>query len=1454
MINLNYNNDRCRIDDELFNLAEENTLFSLRNGGGKSVLVQMLMAPFVGKRHRDMPDRPFASYFSTHHPTFILVEWCLDNDAGYVMTGMMVRQAQSVKDDENPRELDLVNFIYEYTEENDMDIKHFPVISRQGAEKSLKNFRTCRKLFDGWKQDMKLKFDFYDLNNPPRRRAYFGRLEQYQIYTKEWESIIKKVNLKESGLSDLFKEAKDEKGLVEKWLIPTVADKLNKEKDRIAEFQSLMSKYIYGYKEQKSKYERKDRILKFESETKPWLVLEEQLQENETLSESFRLDLAMLFNALGLLMEETRSHQENLNHQITKFEAEITNINYEEKSLEIYELQDEIEQVENRLEWEEEELANVNSELEQAKRDSHCLEAKRIDEKVEAHSQDVQEYENRIANAKKKGDELIPHKNNLGFTIRHRLENQQISLAEEISELAQQIQKNKTRNNEEKIAEDLLASKLIELNREESSLKMKLTAFEEAEKQMNDQFQTNYYRNLEGEYEPKFLDFEHQTLEDKKQSIIKEKKQLAGSIQNMEEENHKLGRDLQDLHQLDGRLQVEQDTVKKHLEDLDTQMSQRREILPYIDFYEADLLNQEKILAAFQDLIAKENDSFNKQRRCVDALNLEYNKIKSGRMSEFSKGFLEKLEKLGIHYLEGMQWLKRNKKTEKQNQTLVAANPLIPYSLIISKQDFIRLQNSVIDVFTNSPVPIIIRENLETPLAESVLIRADHAYFYVLYDGRLLNSKHLAEILATKEKTLQEESENLTEKAAEIEFLRSKESLVRHQTLTETKYKATSKKRGDIEKEIQENGQNLTSLHSKQEEIRINIEKANRKVSGLESKSLHIANQLVALKDLASKYETFLNSKQELLQTVGLIKETEVAIKAVKKNISQTLSQIDQQRGLEYELRSKAERLKDELMEFLIYKNGEIIEKDLDDLKAEYRAILSKISGDLLHLETELQKANKHYEDESDHLISHLKNYNLVDSDYKELIYADYKRENSLERIRSFEAESVRIQKIVRETDREKVALSEKLKLKLEYLFEHFKTEEIMPKLKIVKRAYKEEIAEINRNIKLAQQEEKRLSQHFNLLLENKGQLSAFENPKVDVSLEMIEELKVLDKEGWRHKRGNLVRDFHELERTAGSLRREISNLSARILRLDEFEEDFFKLPLTTLYDLQVKPHGFLEQYQIIIASFKNMLEKLEIDISINEKEKSSLLNLFLDYLAEVHNNLGQIDKNSRITIRERNLQMLKVKLPDWENQEEVYFIRLEEFIMNLANRCLELIEANENIENEISRQIKTIQLYDAVVGTSTVEIKLYKIEADREFQINWDSVAKNSGGEGFLSAFVILSSLLSYMRRDDSDLFATGEEGKVLLMDNPFAQTNAAHLLKPLIELAKKNNTQLICLSGLGGDSIYSRFENIYSLSLKPSSLHKGNELLKSEHIKGDFEIITPARIHVQEEQISLF
>ena len=116
-------------------------------------------------------------------------------------------------------------------------------------------------------------------------------------------------------------------------------------------------------------------------------------------------------------------------------------------------------------------------------------------------------------------------------------------------------------------------------------------------------------------------------------------------------------------------------------------------------------------------------------------------------------------------------------------------------------------------------------------------------------------------------------------------------------------------------------------------------------------------------------------------------------------------------------------------------------------------------------------------------------------------------------------------------------------------------------------------------------------------------------------------------------------------------------------------------------------------------------------------------------------------------------------------------------------------------------------------------------------------------------SKSIFASFLLYYMRRDETDIFADRNEGKVLIMDNPFAQTNAAHLLTPMMDMARKNNTQLISFTGLGGDSIYNCYDNIYVLNLLSSKLSQV-QYLKSKHLVGEeAEVLSLARVEVTNE-----
>ncbi len=74
-------------------------------------------------------------------------------------------------------------------------------------------------------------------------------------------------------------------------------------------------------------------------------------------------------------------------------------------------------------------------------------------------------------------------------------------------------------------------------------------------------------------------------------------------------------------------------------------------------------------------------------------------------------------------------------------------------------------------------------------------------------------------------------------------------------------------------------------------------------------------------------------------------------------------------------------------------------------------------------------------------------------------------------------------------------------------------------------------------------------------------------------------------------------------------------------------------------------------------------------------------------------------------------------------------------------------------------------------------------------------------------------------------------------------------------MDMAKKANTQLICLTGLGGESIYNRFDNIYVLTLIAANLRNDMQYLRAEHLRGNEpETMVVSQIEVMEQQELIF
>lgn len=1486
LINLNYNNNAIRVGDEVFHLNGESTLFSLRNGGGKSVLVQMIMAPFVHKRYREAKDRPFASYFTTAKPTFILVEWKLEHGAGYVLTGMMVRRNQDMTEEiaSYRDELEIINFISEYKERCNQDIFHLPVVEKTKKEMVLKNFGACRQLFESYKKDRSIQFFYYDMSHSAQSKQYFDKLSEYQIFYKEWEAIIKKVNLKESGLSDLFSDCRDEKGLVEKWFLEAVESKLNKEKNRMKEFQNIVEKYVGQYKENKSKIERRDTIAKFEEQAAQIRMAALSCQEHETAVSEGENQIA----GFSGKMEELRAQKETMHHTALKEAEEIRRqlayVNYEKLSKEYYVLKEAERFHSSNRDMIEAERDAVQKEWQQVEGMLHRLHCAKQQEQTDEEQETFLKAKERLAVAKQQEEDLEPERKSLGRTLFSYYECEWGKAEAALWENEQDILEKQRILAEGKEQLHQMLEDYVKEREQAREKETRIKIFDAEETKFNRRYEANLARNILGEYEAGSLEVVLRTYEREQEQKSRERTAAGRELEISREKKRGFVRGIEEKKGKLSNWRNVLSTEQKKKQELVEEIIRRKTILRYLELPETDIFEIEKIRSASARKMAEIERAQKGLEQELHEQQKEYIRLTQGRVLELPPEFQEMLEHLGIHYVYGMEWLKKNGNTAGENKKLVEQNPFLPYALILSKIEMEKLLTQGEKVCTSIPIPLIVREELAEKKkdASSHVIAASGIHFYVLFNENLLDEENLRRMALEKENRIQRLTESISRKKQEYDEYFARQECMNNQKLSRDVYL-------ENENMLAEAKEHITQLESETVKDAEELSKLEEAMQRLEE-HIHaivllqekLAGKMADFEELRKAYGEYQRERKELLvhqkeasrlQERRRLKQEqqeklESAIETLrneKQNLLQQKKELEEKRAryLEFAQEGSAGELNSadlktgNRMQTAKEKTEDIFREkgQLAETEARYEAITSRFSMERRELEAQLADAGKRLEKARAELLHLSEKYGLEANAWSGMIYS-----RAEERHQESVAEGCRRKKeekdrLWNKEDKELLLLMHQLKEKKKKLEEECGTEEPLAKDLITTEDFEAQRNQYRYELEEKQKHMDALEKRIVIYEATLTTLAEFTRFTCTKDIAWEENFDGMSRRELDFFRGELVNTYRESRERRREAHEKLSNELNRVVRMECFAEDFYRKPLESLIELSGNAKQVLLQLETTVQSYHSLMEKLEVDISMIRKEKEKIVELLYDYLHEVHTNLGQIDQNSTITIREKPVKMLKILLPSWDEGQALYQVRLQDFMDEMTRKGIEIFERNENAAEFFGTRVTTKNLYDTVVGISNVQIRLYKVEEQREYAITWAEVAKNSGGEGFLSAFVVLSSLLYYMRRDESDIFADKNEGKVLVMDNPFAQTNAAHLLKPLMDMAKKANTQLICLSGLGGESIYHRFDNIYVLNLIAASLRGGMQYLRADHARGaEVETMIVSQIEVVEQQELIF
>ena len=258
--------------------------------------------------------------------------------------------------------------------------------------------------------------------------------------------------------------------------------------------------------------------------------------------------------------------------------------------------------------------------------------------------------------------------------------------------------------------------------------------------------------------------------------------------------------------------------------------------------------------------------------------------------------------------------------------------------------------------------------------------------------------------------------------------------------------------------------------------------------------------------------------------------------------------------------------------------------------------------------------------------------------------------------------------------------------------------------------------------------------------------------------------------------------------------------------------------------------------------SVNKINSRIETDLREIENDFNDIVNQCMNQGRRMYHDLRAIAMSSKAQVfaNKARVQMLKFDLPE-ENalSEEAGRAAIEAELTSGANEIRDMfIKGVEDREilKRANKIVSSERLLHKFIKKDSISVKVYKIDMTSENSVykRWeDALTENSGAEKFVVFFAVVLTLMNYTR---SEAGVVSKRAKsVLILDNPFGKITSAHLLKPMFDIARHFNVQLICLSDINKSDVINCFECVIKLVIKSQSLsnfeimtHAGNETIE--------------------------
>ena len=341
--NVKYNFGTQFYDDFIMRFDGKNALYDLANGGGKSVLLLLLMQNMIPNCSLD-DKQPIEKLFrGTDGSTVIhsLIEWHLDDylirdGFRYMLTGFCARKAKNSEDGEEGASaaIEYFNYVIFYRSYNENDIVNLP-LEKDGERVTYPGLKNYLKGLA--KNPYQVKVNVFE-----RKGEYQQFISRYGLYESEWE-IIRGINRTEGHVRAYFENNyKTTRKVVEDLLIEEIIQKAFMMQTDAAEGEnaaaaSRMAENLYLIRDQLTRLMQKRRELDLYDRQQEALGLLKsrtgQLDRYFSALDDFNRDFSKLYRSAAMQSKKrsmsltiARKEQENAGSRIREIQQRIETV------------------------------------------------------------------------------------------------------------------------------------------------------------------------------------------------------------------------------------------------------------------------------------------------------------------------------------------------------------------------------------------------------------------------------------------------------------------------------------------------------------------------------------------------------------------------------------------------------------------------------------------------------------------------------------------------------------------------------------------------------------------------------------------------------------------------------------------------------------------------------------------------------------------------------------------------------------------------------------------------------------------------------------------------------------------------------------------------------------------------------------------------------------------------